>query len=728
MLPFVLGTACVVMPQVGVPLLGTTAAVKGFKGLHRSLKQRRQGSPCAGPNPGGGAAAPLTLPGSAPTTTSSSSPAPAASVLLSSGQVPPVTLEWCDVSCSLLDKKRGTRKQLLSGIGGVARPGRLLALMGPSGSGKTTLLNTLAGQVPVNGALSLSGAVAVNGVPTAASTHCQAYVQQEDVFYSQLTVLETMKMAAALRLPPNMAAADKEEYVERLLTLLGLAKVRHTRVGDKKVRGLSGGERKRLSLGCELIGSPSLIFLDEPTSGLDAAAAQKVMATLHQLAAAGHTVVASIHQPRSSIWSMFDDLVLLHEGQLVYAGPADKALEHFASLGYECPPHTNPAEFLADLVGGEALPSSPQPGAKAAGEGGQEGEEGMSGRARVQTLVEAWRQQGLRAIKSPSEGVEPGATSPGPQGGAGLALRPRLPWHRQLLLLFRRSWKQAMRDKASTMARIGANVTSALMFGLIFFRMGRSQSAIQDRMGLLQVAAINTAMGSLVKTLNIFPRERLIVNRERARHSYHTACYLAGKLLAELPVSALFPLLFSTIVYPLCGLNPRLPRFLRFLAIITTESFTSSAFGLMVGAFAPSVEAAVAIGPAAMTLWIVFGGYYVNSDTVPGPLKWLPKASLIKQAFAALAINEFKGQRFEADPQGGGMTDGQQVLNWLSFGGSSVGGALVQQARIMAFYYIAAYSLLLAKKPTFQPLLPPPASGNELQRGLPEAAPRPQAT
>ncbi|GFH07732.1 ABC transporter domain-containing protein, partial [Haematococcus lacustris] len=228
-----------------------------------------------------------------------------------------------------------------------------------------------------------------------------------------------------------------------------------------------------------------------------------------------------------------------------------------------------------------------------------------------------------------------------------------------------------MRDKASTMARIGANVTSALMFGLIFFRMGRSQSAIQDRMGLLQVAAINTAMGSLVKTLNIFPRERLIVNRERARHSYHTACYLAGKLLAELPVSALFPLLFSTIVYPLCGLNPRLPRFLRFLAIITTESFTSSAFGLMVGAFAPSVEAAVAIGPAAMTLW----------------------ASLIKQAFAALAINEFKGQRFEADPQGGGMTDGQQVLNWLSFGGSSVGGALVQQARIMAFYYIAAYSL-----------------------------------
>ncbi|GFH27855.1 ABC transporter domain-containing protein, partial [Haematococcus lacustris] len=86
--------------------------------------------------------------------------------------------------------------------------------------------------------------------------------------------------------------------------------VRHTRVGDKKVRGLSGGERKRLSLGCELIGSPSLIFLDEPTSGLDAAAAQKasVMATLHQLAAAGHTVVASIHQPRSSIWSMFDDL------------------------------------------------------------------------------------------------------------------------------------------------------------------------------------------------------------------------------------------------------------------------------------------------------------------------------------------------------------------------------------------------------------------------------------
>ena len=168
---------------------------------------------------------------------------------------------------------------LPSQVTGHAEPGRLLAILGPSGSGKTTLLNVLAGQVPASSVLTLHGRLYVNGQlvshsslpssssPASSSTeHTQAYVRQQDLFYSQLTVRETLLMAARLRLPPSLTLDEKNVLVDSLLKRLGLAKAADTIVGDDKIRGISGGEKKRLSLACELLGSPSLIFADEPTS------------------------------------------------------------------------------------------------------------------------------------------------------------------------------------------------------------------------------------------------------------------------------------------------------------------------------------------------------------------------------------------------------------------------------------------------------------------------------
>eukprot|EP00197_Chlamydomonas_leiostraca_P006364 CAMPEP_0202866206 /NCGR_PEP_ID=MMETSP1391-20130828/7260_1 /ASSEMBLY_ACC=CAM_ASM_000867 /TAXON_ID=1034604 /ORGANISM="Chlamydomonas leiostraca, Strain SAG 11-49" /LENGTH=699 /DNA_ID=CAMNT_0049546135 /DNA_START=95 /DNA_END=2194 /DNA_ORIENTATION=- len=683
MLPFALGTTAVVFPQVGLPVIGSLGAAKGIKSLvgrKKEAEAKKAWDDLAQLN----------------------------------RQVPPIVLKWDNINCNLVQSDGNTRR-LLVNCKGQARPGRLLALMGPSGSGKTTLLNALAGQVPCSTSITLSGSLTINGQPSTESNHRQGYVQQEDVFYSQLTVMETMTMAAELRLPASMSKADKKAYVDRLIAVLGLTKAAHTIVGDAKVRGLSGGERKRLSLGCELIGSPPLIFLDEPTSGLDAAAAEKVMSTLKALARAGHTVVASIHQPRSSIWAMFDDLVLLHEGQVVYSGAAGEALEHFAALGHTCPPHHNPAEFVADLISADWSNS------------GNGEEDSAKGRARVEALVKAWATNGQQRLpSSPGQGpVRPDAETEAVHAGAGDALRPRTSFWRQFVLLAGRSWKQVTRDKAATIARIGSNVSSALIFGAIFHRMGRAQSSIQDRMGLMQVAAINTAMSSLIKTLNVFPRERTIVNRERAKHAYTTTPYLAAKLLAELPIGAVFPLLFGCVVYPLTGLNPDPRRFLRFLGIITLESFTSSALGLAVGSVAPTTEAAIALGPAVMLVWIVFGGYYVNAANVPRVLKWLPKASLIKQGFEALCVNEFKGAKFDLEANGRGMADGEAVLDWLSFGHTSIRKTLVQQARIMLVYYVATYAILDTNRPKFQPLEAPkqPAATGSGSNGAQGAAP-----
>jgi ABC-type multidrug transport system permease subunit len=187
------------------------------------------------------------------------------------------------------------------------------------------------------------------------------------------------------------------------------------------------------------------------------------------------------------------------------------------------------------------------------------------------------------------------------------------------------------------------SLSSALIFGSIFWRMGLSQTSIQDRMGLLQVAAVNTAMAALTKTVNVFPKERTIIQRESTKGSYDLVPYLVSKVVAEAPISAAFPLAFGAIVYPLTRLHPSISRFLTFSGVMTVEAFAASALGLTVGAVAPTVEAASALGPSIMTVFIVFGGYYVNEDNTPIIFRWIPKISIIRWYASFVVRDDYSG-------------------------------------------------------------------------------------
>ncbi|GBG66269.1 hypothetical protein CBR_g57867 [Chara braunii] len=626
-----------------------------------------------------------------------------------------VRLEWENISCELKKRQKGevSTKKILDNISGKAFPGQLLAILGPSGSGKTTLLSALAGQVAKSENLGLTGSLKVNGKKNGTSTHRQAFVRQDDIFYSQLTVRETLMMAAKLQLPRTMTEEEKERHIESLMQHLGLTGVADTIVGDEKTRGISGGERKRLSIACELIAAPSVVFADEPTTGLDAFQAKTVMEALRGLARDGHTVICSIHQPRGAIYDMFDDVILLASGQVVYAGAAnDDAIAYFSALGYECPTHFNPAEFFSDLISVDY--SSPA--------------KEEESKKRLQKLVAAFRAQGCSYVEPSSSRTEnpytvTGGKRNGNGNGNGLALtrdlespgrnEPGSSWWVQFKLLMIRSWRQVTRDKATNIIRGMMTGTSALIFGAIFWQMGLKQTAIQDRMGLLQVAAINTAMASLTKTVNSFPRERSVVNRERVRGGYGMIPYFLSKIVAEMPVSALFPLGFSVLVYPMTGLHRSFTRFLCFLSIVTLESFTSSALGLAVGAVAPSTEAALALGPMVMLIFIVFGGYYVNSGNTPKIFQWLPNISLIKWGFEAMCINEFTGLTFDAkEPTD--VRRGEQVLERLSFDKTTLTGALCSEARIMGSFYLLTLFILSKNKPRFQPLVDAPVSSSSV--------------
>ncbi|KAG8503575.1 hypothetical protein CXB51_001544 [Gossypium anomalum] len=618
----------------------------------------------------------------------------------SAGKVFPVTITWRNITCSLSDKHSKSVRFLLKDVSGEAKPGRLLAIMGPSGSGKTTLLNVLASQILASPRLALSGLLEFNGKPSSTKAYKFAYVRQEDLFFSQLTVRETLSLAAELQLPEITSVEERDEYVNNLLFKLGLVSCADSIIGDAKVRGISGGEKKRLSLGCELIASPSVIFADEPTTGLDAFQAEKVMETLRLLAQDGHTVICSIHQPRGSVYGKFDDIVLLTEGTLVYAGPArDQPLEYFSRFGYQCPDHANPAEFLADLISIDYSSADSV----------------YSSKKRIDALVEAFSTQSSAVLYA-----TPLTGKTGPKQGMKfskkIVAKRKGGWWRQFWLLLKRAWMQASRDGPTNKVRARMSIASAMIFGSVFWRMGRSQTSILDRMGLLQfvpqfqlvvqVTAINTAMAALTKTVGVFPKERAIVDRERAKGSYALGPYLLSKLIAEIPVGAAFPLMFGAVLYPMARLHPTFSRFGKFSGIVTVESFAASAMGLTVGSMVPTTEAAMALGPSLMTVFIVFGGYYVTADNTPIIFRWIPRASLIRWAFQGLCINEFTGLKFDCQNSFDIQT-GEQALYRYSLGGTCIRDTVIAQSRILLFWYSTTYLLLEKNKPKYLQLKAP---------------------
>lgn len=243
-------------------------------------------------------------------------------------------------------------KQILSNIQGAVHPGQLMAIMGASGAGKTTFLDLLARK---NKRGTTTGNFYVNGEKVADDDFRSVigFVDQEDTMLPTLTVHETIVDSAMLRLPKDMSYAAKLQKVEDVERQLGIYHIRDQIIGSEEGngRGISGGEKRRVGIACELVTSPSILFLDEPTSGLDAFNAFNVVECLVNLVKSyNRTVIFTIHQPRSNIVALFDQLILLAKGQVVYSGPFSSCQAYFDNLGYPCPPGFNIADYLVDLT------------------------------------------------------------------------------------------------------------------------------------------------------------------------------------------------------------------------------------------------------------------------------------------------------------------------------------------------------------------------------------------
>lgn len=225
-------------------------------------------------------------------------------------------------------------KKVLCDESGYVNSGEALFIMGASGAGKTTLLNALCDRLDTTGNTQFSGDIHINDtikVNQRNFGNFGAYVMQDDVLFETFTLEECLRFSATLRL--NKSSEEIEEVVDEIIQDLGLQKCRKTLVGNNIIKGLSGGEKKRTSIGVELITNPSIIFLDEPTSGLDSFNAEKIVKVLVKQAKAGKTIIATLHQPNSATFQSFDRLLLMMEGHTIYQGRADESIDYFKNLG-----------------------------------------------------------------------------------------------------------------------------------------------------------------------------------------------------------------------------------------------------------------------------------------------------------------------------------------------------------------------------------------------------------
>lgn len=243
------------------------------------------------------------------------------------------------------------KKRVLHGQCNAVFGGEMFLILGPSGSGKTSLLTILAGRNvggSWNGTLVADGSVCGRG-----PRQSTGFVDQQPLFFSTLTVRESLSYTGRLRLP-TAGVGGVKRVVDRVLGELNLGRCADTYCGDERLKGISGGEKKRLQIAAELVSDPKSLLLDEPTSGLDAATALltcKVLSKICRTASPSKAVVAVVHQPRASLLTLFDTMLVLSEGRPAYGGGCgDELVRHFAALGLSPPDHENPADFVLDAI------------------------------------------------------------------------------------------------------------------------------------------------------------------------------------------------------------------------------------------------------------------------------------------------------------------------------------------------------------------------------------------
>ncbi|XP_020533023.1 ABC transporter G family member 22 isoform X2 [Jatropha curcas] len=527
----------------------------------------------------------------------------------------PIALKFQEVKYKVYSDK-----YVLHGISGSAHPGEVLALMGPSGGGKTSLLNLLSGRVKFT-----SGSIAYNGRPYTKSLKRRiGFVTQDDVLFPHLTVKETLTYAALLRLPNILTREQKKERAMKVITELGLERSQNSVIGGKFVRGISGGERKRVCIGHEILLNPSLLFLDEPTSGLDSTTALRIVQILQNMAKTGKTIVTTIHQPSSRLFGKFDRLILLGKGSSLYFGKASEAMSYFSSIGCHPVIAMNPAEFLIDLANGN-INDKPFPSEleeKFLLESGslERKKEGRSYTDIHEYLLKAYEKnvessikktKSVQAITIDREMEFPGKMNPREWEAT---------WGEQFSVLVSRSFKERRHQYFSFM-RITQVVATAIIIGLLWWHSGSSLQQAEDQAGLLFFISVFWGFFPLFTAIFTFPQEKVMLAKERAVGMYRLSAYFAARNISDLPLDLILPTIFLVTVYFMVGLKLSFAAFSLTMLTVFLSIVAAQGLGLTIGAAFMDIKKATTLASITIMTFMLSGGFFLQE--VPSFMSWV---------------------------------------------------------------------------------------------------------
>ncbi|XP_050216209.1 ABC transporter G family member 9-like [Mercurialis annua] len=506
---------------------------------------------------------------------------------------------------------KGEEKVILKGITGLVQPGEMLAMLGPSGSGKTTLLTALGGKLGGK----LTGKITYNNKPyTNSMKRNTGFVTQDDVLYPHLTVTETLVFTALLRLPNTFTTQEKFSHAEAVLVQLGLTRCKNSIIGGPFMRGISGGERKRVSIGQELLINPSLLFLDEPTSGLDSTTAQRIVSAVSEQAKGGRTVVMTIHQPSSRLFYMFDKVLLLSEGNPLYFGKGSEVMDYFAGIGFEPSVPMNPADYLLDLANGVSSYNDPRDNQVIV----------------KQTLVNAYKDNLATNLKAQIKVIDENVSTDKQFS------RWAVSWWQQFTVLFRRGLKER---KHQTFAgiKVAQVLIVALLTGLIWWK--SDVAHLQDQIGLLFFYSGFWGFFPLMQAIFTFPQERRMLEKERSSGMYKLSSYFISRTLSDLPMDLVLPTTFVTITYWMGGLKRAAANFFFTLFVVLFNVLAAQGLGLAIGAMVLDQRNATTVVAVIMLSFQLVGGYYVQH--VPCFIAWIKYISISQHTYKLLLGSQY---------------------------------------------------------------------------------------
>lgn len=564
-----------------------------------------------------------------------------------------------------------TAKQMRTLIHSVAAdmaPGSLTAIIGGSGSGKTTFLNTMAERV-VSSRLHRQGTIKFNDQSGVHSVR-HAYVMQQDILLPTLTVRETLRYSADLRLPPDTKKEDRHRIVEEVIRELGLKECAETRIGNSQHRGCSGGEKRRVSIGVQLLANPSVLFLDEPTTGLDATSAFQLVRTLKSLARKGRTIITTIHQPRSEIWNLFDNLIALTRGSPVYSGSIDNCMPWFQSNGFTIPPFVNPAEYVIDVTAVDnRTPELEQ--------------ETMQ---RVDSLKAAWDEKSRSTFLAADATVDQGHRQKNTSAHAGFL--------RQMVVLTDRTFKVTHRDPMGMASSILEAILMGALTGYMFWHLDRDQAGIRSRQGGLYTSA--GLQGYLILLWETYRMtiDMPVFDRENSENCVDPLPFLLSRRLARLFTEDIpVPFIFSIFMYFMADYERTAVKFFIFFGITLINHFIAINCATACVVAVRHFPGASLIANLSYTLQSICCGMFVQVDNIPVYVRWLKWVTYTFYVFGAYCANEFQDNFYdcplpdgESNPACAPYT-GKYIMNALGFPTNWVTRPIIVMCAFVVFFF-----------------------------------------